>query len=130
MITIAPIKNTAGDLKNSAQKHVLELRCEPVEKVRIGFIGMGMRMSATIKRFIHIKDAEIVALCDISQEKLANAKELIESNNHSKVAIYSNIDDWKKFVRERISTWYTFPRTMICMFRWLFMPCNVANMLR
>ncbi len=34
----------------TGQKNVLELQCEPIETVRIAFIGLGMRVSSAIKR--------------------------------------------------------------------------------
>ncbi len=86
----------SGEKAYIHKNNVLGLRCRPIEKVKIAFVGLGMRMSATIKRFAHIKDAEIVALCDISQKKLAKARELIENGNHLKVDLYSNVNDWKK----------------------------------
>ncbi|NLE34070.1 MAG: Gfo/Idh/MocA family oxidoreductase [Bacteroidales bacterium] len=36
----------------------------PLEKVRIGFIGLGMRGPGAVERMAHIEGVEIVALCD------------------------------------------------------------------
>jgi hypothetical protein len=82
--------------RQSGQGHVLELRCSPIEKVRVGFIGLGMRMATTLKRFVHLDDAEIVAICDISLTKLVNAEMILKDFNRHNVAIYSGEDDWKR----------------------------------
>lgn len=81
--------------RNPGQKNVLELRCEPIEKVRVAFVGLGMRMASTLKRFVHIDDAEIVALCDISKDKLLNTNQLLKEYNRTKVALYSQEEDWR-----------------------------------
>ena len=96
MSQVTPIDFFTEKPPKSQQKHVLKLKCEPLEKVRIAFIGIGMRMSSTIKRFVFIEDAEIVALCDPSVEKLKKVKETINQNYKNKVDLYSNIEDWKK----------------------------------
>lgn len=78
------------------QQHVLELRCQPIEKVRIAFVGLGMRMASTLKRFLHIPDTEIVAICDISENKLFKAQQLLKDFGKCEVAIYSGEHDWQK----------------------------------
>lgn len=83
------------------QKHVLELRCEPIEKVRIAFIGLGMRMNHTIKRFVYIPDAQIKVICDISSEKAENAIEILSNYNYAPVDVYTGVDDWKRICERR-----------------------------
>ena len=51
-------------------KDVIELKCEPIENVRIGFIGLGMRGSGAIDRYTQIDHIEIVAICDVVQENI------------------------------------------------------------
>lgn len=46
-------------------------------KVRIGFIGLGQRGLATLRRFLCIDDAEVVALCDINHNALMEAKAMV-----------------------------------------------------
>lgn len=80
----------------NGQAHVLGLRCEPVDKVRVAFVGLGMRMASTLKRFVHIEDAEIIALCDISTDKLANAENILKSFGKHNIVSYSGEQDWKR----------------------------------
>ena len=53
--------------------HVLRLACAPLSLVRIGFIGLGNRGMATLKRYLVIDDIEIVALCYVNTAQLGAA---------------------------------------------------------
>ena len=46
------------------QEHVLGLRAPKLDKVRVAFVGLGMRGPGAVRRFSHIPGVEIVALCD------------------------------------------------------------------
>ncbi len=48
----------------TGQEHVLGLRGPKLEKVRVAFVGLGMRGPGAVKRFTHIPGVEITALCD------------------------------------------------------------------
>lgn len=70
----------------------------PLEKVRIGFIGLGNRGPGAVIRTSKIDGVEIKALCDIRPEK-ANAakKKLQESAKGFNPEIYSGGEnEWKK----------------------------------
>ena len=62
------------------QSHVLQLACEPLPIVRIGFIGLGNRGMATLRRYLVIDGVEIVALCDIHRAHLDEASAVIAAN--------------------------------------------------
>jgi predicted dehydrogenase len=96
MQKIQPIEFYKTPERLAGQKNVLELRCQPLHKVRVAFVGLGMRMNHTLKRFIHIPDAEIRVICDISHEKIENAQKLLRSYNYPAVSSYLGADDWKK----------------------------------
>ena len=51
------------------QEHVLNLAVEPIETVRVAFVGLGMRGPWAVMRFCHIPGVEIVALCDYEYER-------------------------------------------------------------
>ena len=63
------------------KSHVLQLRCEPLPIVRIGFIGLGNRGMATLRRYLVIDGVEIVALCDIHRDHLYDAAALLVGDN-------------------------------------------------
>ena len=45
------------------QEHVVGLAVEPIETLRVGFVGLGMRGPWAVMRFAHIPGVEVVALC-------------------------------------------------------------------
>ncbi|RPH28485.1 MAG: gfo/Idh/MocA family oxidoreductase [Bacteroidales bacterium] len=91
-----PLRFFDEEPRKPGQNHVLELRCDPLERVRIAFVGLGMRMVTTLKRFVHIDDVEIVALCDISHEKLISARQLLKEYYQANVALYFHEEDWRR----------------------------------
>ena len=74
----------------------IELKCDPIETVRIGFIGLGMRGSGAIARYTQIDHVEIVAICDLVQENIDKCQKIITKNGLPKAAAYSGENDWKK----------------------------------
>ena len=46
------------------QKSVLGLTTEPMETVRVGFIGLGMRGPGAVERFTHIEGTEIFIITE------------------------------------------------------------------
>ena len=51
--------------REPGQKSVLGLKTAPMETVRVGFIGLGMRGPGAVERFTHLDGVEIKALCDL-----------------------------------------------------------------
>lgn len=79
-----------------AQQPVLGLICVPLPVVRIGIVGLGTRGMVAVQRLTKIQGAEIVALCDIRPEKIAEAETFIQKKHNKNVREYSAPDDWKK----------------------------------
>lgn len=76
--------------------HVLQLSCEPLPTVRIGFIGLGNRGMATLRRYLVIDGVEIVALCDIDSTHLADAASLLRAEGKHSPVLLSAEDGWKQ----------------------------------
>ncbi len=69
---------------------------EPIENVRVGFIGLGMRGYSAVERFLHVPGSEIVAICDIEMTQVERTNKMLE-NAGKKVASYGGSEDaWKK----------------------------------
>ena len=64
-----------GNIK--CKKSVLQLQCEPMECVRIGFVGLGVRAKRAVHRMMHIEGCRITALCDLVEENINDAKGII-----------------------------------------------------
>lgn len=94
--TFKPIELYQHELRPKSQQHVISLRCEPLERVRIAFVGLGMRMMHTLERFAHVDKAEISVLCDISQIKLEKALSQLRGYGCPAPDIYCGAEDWKR----------------------------------
>jgi hypothetical protein len=68
----------------------------PIDKVRIGIIGMGQRGPAHMITMSHVENVEIKALCDLSPEKLNSAKKRLAGTKHDPVLYTGNEEEWKK----------------------------------
>ena len=48
--------------REAGQTDLIGFRCDPLETVRVGFVGLGMRGPGAVERFTHIPGVEIKAL--------------------------------------------------------------------
>ena len=78
------------------QKDAIELKSDPIDTVRIGFIGLGMRGSGAVKRYTYLNNVKIVALCDVVPENVTRSQKTLTDNNLPKADEYTGENDWKK----------------------------------
>lgn len=76
-------------------ENVLQLRCEPLETVRIGFVGLGVRAKRAIERMLHIEGTEIVAICDLVEANIQEVQEIIVSHNKQLATEFCGNDGWQ-----------------------------------
>ena len=79
-----------------AKRCVAELRCEPIECVRIGFIGLGVRAKRAVHRMMHIEGCKVTALCDLVQENLEDAKGIIVAAGGENPLCFSGKEGWRE----------------------------------
>lgn len=65
----------------AGQTSVLQLRCDPIPIVHIAFVGLGMRGSEALRRFMYQEGVEVVALCDINKDFVKKAQKVLSENN-------------------------------------------------
>ena len=78
------------------QKSVLGLAVAPIETVRVGFVGLGMRGPGAVERFTHIDGVEIKALCDLLPERVEASQKILANRNFPEAASYSGEEGWKE----------------------------------
>lgn len=101
------IIRTSIPARATGQTDVLGMRCAPIETVRVGFIGLGMRGPGAVERFTKIPGVEIKALCDLYPERVEKAQNILKANNFPEAAAYSGEEGWKKLCeREDIDLVY------------------------
>lgn len=67
-----------------------------LEKVRIGFVGLGNRGPGAVKRMNKIDGVDIKALCDIRPEKVNAVKKSLEGSGHNPDVYTGKEEEWKK----------------------------------
>lgn len=69
-----------------------------IDKVRIGFIGLGMRGPGAVQRMSHIEGVEIKALCDKDPQRATKAQAILEKQGLPKAKEYSGENGWKTMI--------------------------------
>ena len=64
-----------------------------VDKLKIAFIGVGLRGTNHLNNAIHRKDTEITAICDIDQNRIDIALDLIKKDGRKKPLVFGKNED-------------------------------------
>lgn len=79
------------------QQSMLGFTVDPIDTVRVGFIGLGDRGDGAVNRFTYIDGVEIVALCDIEQDRVEDMQKLLaERGKPAADAYFGSRDAWKE----------------------------------
>ena len=78
------------------QEDMLLFAADPIDTVRTGFIGLGMRGPDAVRRFTYIDGAKVVALCDLEADRVARSQEILAGRGKPAAAKYSGEDGWKQ----------------------------------
>lgn len=84
----------------AGQQDMIAFRCDPIETVRVGFIGLGMRGPGAVSRFTHIPGVEIKALCDLYPDRVEKAQAILKKANLPEAAVYSGEEGWKQLCEQ------------------------------
>jgi hypothetical protein len=78
------------------QQDVIRLSCPAIPKVRVAFIGLGMRGSEAVSRMTYIDGVEIVALCDMVEKNAKECNETLRERGFPAAQEFVGEDAWKK----------------------------------
>ncbi len=70
------------------QQRVFGLKCAPLAKVRIGFIGVGNRGSSLLSNLLEIEGVEIKAVCDVVPERVKSTQRRVVAKGQPEPAGY------------------------------------------
>lgn len=83
----------------AGQQDMLAFRAPKLQTVRIGIIGLGMRGVGAVDRLSLIEGTDVVALCDLHQDRTEKSNAILTKNGrHSAELYYGSDDAWKKLV--------------------------------
>lgn len=76
----------------AGQRSVEGLALPPMECVRVGFVGLGQRGLEAVKRWCHIDRTEIVAVCDLSADRVAAANGLLRDHGRPTARAFASAE--------------------------------------
>ncbi len=83
----------------AGQEDMVGFAAEPLDSVRIGIIGLGMRGPGAVERMLNIEGATIKALCDIEPDRCDSAQAMIMRAGVRPADIYTGNDTvWREMV--------------------------------
>ena len=80
----------------AGQESALGMTADPIEVVRVGFVGLGMRGYSAVDRYVHVPDSKIAALCDVEADRVERSVAVLERNGLEPALTFSGSEDaWK-----------------------------------
>lgn len=81
----------------AGQSHLVGFATAPMDSVRVGFIGLGMRGHDAVMRMLHVPGAIVTAICDIEPDRAAATQKALAAEGKNNVASYTgSADAWKE----------------------------------
>lgn len=70
-----------------------------IERITLGFIGIGTQSRGHLKKFVGTPDVQVVAVCDVEATRLENAKQIVEDGYAKQFGTgsYRGCDTYKDF---------------------------------
>ena len=99
LATACKTKTTPAVLKTdvparpAGQENVIGLRTEPLETVRIGVVGLGMRGGDAVERLTYVPGAVVTALCDVVPERVAESQAVLARRGMPAAKEYTGAED-------------------------------------
>ncbi|TDO73258.1 putative dehydrogenase [Flavobacterium chryseum] len=92
----AQIIKTKTPKRDKGQTDVLRLATPAIPVVHVAIIGLGMRGTGAVERITHIPGVEIVALCDMLEDRTKAANDTLVKHGMPKAEVFFGEDSWKK----------------------------------
>lgn len=72
---------------------LIEFAVAPIDTVKVGFVGLGMRGADAVERYTYIPGSKIAAICDVEPERVDSSLSYLKRNNVALPATYSGQED-------------------------------------
>jgi hypothetical protein len=72
------------------QQRVFGLKCPPLDRVRVGLIGVGNRGSGLLGNLLDIEGVEIRAVCDVVPDRVKSAQQRVVTKRQTEPAGYAS----------------------------------------
>lgn len=77
------------------QQDVMELRCDPIDTVRMAIIGLGMRGQGAVYRYTFLEGVEVKVLCDLEEFNTERAQKILTDKGLPEAELYHGPEDYK-----------------------------------
>lgn len=96
--TISSLSNSERNGKSPKQQfNMCGYAAPKLDKVRIGFIGLGQRGPGAVERMSYIEGVEIIGLCDVYGDRVEKCQKILEKQGLPKAKSYSGSKEaWKE----------------------------------
>ncbi len=84
------LAKSASPRAKPGQQRLFGLRFPPLDKVRVGFIGVGNRGSSLLGNLLDLEGVEIKAVCDIVPDRVKSAQRRVTAKGQSEPVGYAN----------------------------------------
>ena len=99
--TVSNVLKTDVPPRPAGQENVIGLTTEPLETVRIGVVGLGMRGGDAVERLTYVPGAVITALCDVVPERVAESQAVLAKRGLPAAKEYTGSEDAYKALCEQ-----------------------------
>lgn len=85
----------------AGQTHMVGFACAPMDTVRVGIIGLGMRGYSAVERMIKVPGAKVTVICDIDTARVERSQRIFDSLGMPRVAAYGGEENSWRALCER-----------------------------
>lgn len=102
-----PMLGQAGGVLGSSRQNMCGYGAPKLNRIRVGIIGLGMRGKGAVNRLGKIKDVDIVALCDLREERVVKSQKILTDAGRPAAKAFSGTEDaWKQLVEQDLDLVY------------------------
>ena len=77
------------------------LRTAPLERVRIGFVGVGGQGGSHVRNFLGIEGVDVVAICDIDAERASEVSTWVTDKGRPEPKLYTKTSEsWRQMIED------------------------------
>ena len=90
---------TTVPARPAGQTDMVGFAAAPIDTVRIGIIGLGMRGYSAVERLNKVPGAQVVAICDVDMPRVEKSLQVFDRDGLPRAAAYGGSEDaWKQLV--------------------------------
>jgi predicted dehydrogenase len=96
------VKNTGLTTAGIAMLPASMLAAAKQQKVKLGFIGVGLRGQNHLDNALRRKDVDVISVCDIDARMLQSTADLFKKHGKPQPKVYTgDVNAWKKMVEQK-----------------------------